>query len=109
MAAIIAGTGAAAPGERRGVAPGAQLVVGASATGILCEAHLYVLETNRLIDISPVPPIIGPEANLEIGGYGDDWLWARDGQHDHVNGGRGYDRYRYDQSIDVKIAVEAKM
>ena len=43
------------------------------------------------------------------GGAGDDWLWARDGRHDHVNGGKGYDRYRYDQSIESLLAVEAKM
>ena len=40
---------------------------------------------------------------------GADWLWARDGRHDHVNGGKGYDRYRYDQSIDGLLGVEAKM
>ncbi len=40
---------------------------------------------------------------------GDDWLWARDGRHDHVKGGRGYDRYRYDQSIDRLRSVEALM
>ena len=38
-----------------------------------------------------------------------DWLWARDGTHDHVYGGPGYDRYRYDQSIDRLQGVEAKM
>ena len=43
------------------------------------------------------------------GGLGADWLWARDGRHDHVNGGKGYDRYRYDQSIDGLLGVEAKM
>jgi len=40
---------------------------------------------------------------------GDDWIWARDGQHDHVKGGQGYDRYRYDQSIDRLRSVEARM
>jgi Ca2+-binding RTX toxin-like protein len=44
-----------------------------------------------------------------LGGAGNDWLWARDGVHDHVNGGNGYDRYRYDQSIDKLKNVEAKM
>lgn len=43
------------------------------------------------------------------GGRGNDWLWARDGVHDHVNGGRGYDRYRPDQSIDRMVALEAEM
>lgn len=40
-------------------------------TGILTETHLYILETNLLTDISPVEPIVGPAANLELGGYGD--------------------------------------
>ena len=43
------------------------------------------------------------------GGDGADWIWARDGTHDHVNGGRGYDHYRADQSIDKKLYVEAVM
>jgi hypothetical protein len=43
-------------------------------------------------------------ADVLQGGPGDDWLWGRDGRH-----GRGYDRYRYDQSIDRLVAVEAKM
>jgi hypothetical protein len=44
-----------------------------------------------------------------LGGRGRDWIWARDGQHDHVNGGKGYDRYRVDGSLDKKLNVEAKM
>jgi Ca2+-binding RTX toxin-like protein len=44
-----------------------------------------------------------------MGGGGSDWLWARDGLHDHVKGGGGYDRYRYDQSIDSLHSVEVKM
>lgn len=40
-------------------------------TAILCEKHLYILESNTLINISPTPAIVGPPDNLEIGGYGD--------------------------------------
>lgn len=43
------------------------------------------------------------------GGGGNDWIWARDGLHDHVNGGGGYDRYRADKSLDKKSSVEAVM
>jgi hypothetical protein len=35
-----------------------------------------------------------------MGQAGADWLWGRDGIHDHLNGGKGYDRYRGDRSID---------
>jgi len=41
-------------------------------TALLCDKHLYILETNTLHDISPVPAIVGPPDNLELGGYGDD-------------------------------------
>jgi hypothetical protein len=44
-----------------------------------------------------------------LGGGGNDWIWARDGVRDKLYGGRGYDRYRADQSIDVLKSVEAKM
>ena len=47
-------------------------------------------------------------SDVLLGEGGNDWLWARDGQHDHVKGGRGYDRYR-DQSIDRLRSVEALM
>ena len=45
---------------------------GVKRTALLCEKHLYLLETNQLIDISPTPPIVGPPDDLEVGGYGDD-------------------------------------
>lgn len=45
---------------------------GVKRTALLCEKHLYLLETNTLTDISPTPAIVGPPDNLELGGYGDD-------------------------------------
>jgi hypothetical protein len=42
-------------------------------TAIFCDAHLYVLEGNTLLDISPVPALTAPSANPVAGGYGD---WA---------------------------------
>lgn len=44
-----------------------------------------------------------------MGQAGNDWIWAHDGVHDHVNGGKGYDRYRADKSIDRLRYVEAVM
>jgi hypothetical protein len=38
--------------------------------GILCEKHLYVLEGDNLINISPTPAIAGPEDPIAPGGYG---------------------------------------
>jgi hypothetical protein len=40
-------------------------------TAILCEGHLYVLEGEELIDISPTVPLVQPTANILAGGYGD--------------------------------------
>jgi hypothetical protein len=40
--------------------------------GVLCEAHLYVIEGNTVIDISPTPAIEGPAGDIVAGGYGDD-------------------------------------
>jgi hypothetical protein len=45
---------------------------GVKRTALLCEKNLYILETNQITDISPVPAIVGPPDNLELGGYGDD-------------------------------------
>jgi hypothetical protein len=44
-----------------------------------------------------------------MGQNGNDWIWGRDGVHDHVSGGTGYDRYRADKSIDRLRTVEAVM
>lgn len=40
-------------------------------TAILTGDRLYILETNHIVDISPVPAIVGPAADLTLGGYGD--------------------------------------
>lgn len=48
---------------------------------LLCDAHLYILETNQLIDISPVPAMATP-SNAELGGYGD-WYYDVD-RHETV-------------------------
>jgi hypothetical protein len=48
-------------------------------TALLCEGHLYVLEGNALLDISPVPPIVPPYGNLEVGGFGDDPYYGAGG------------------------------
>lgn len=50
---------------------------GTERTALLCEGHLYVLEGNTLFDISPVPPLVPPTANLLAGGYGD-WGYGQD-------------------------------
>jgi Ca2+-binding RTX toxin-like protein len=44
-----------------------------------------------------------------LGQNGNDLIWARDGRHDHVNGGRGRDRYRVDGTLDRMVSVEARM
>jgi Ca2+-binding RTX toxin-like protein len=44
-----------------------------------------------------------------LGQAGNDRIWVRDGLHDHASGGKGYDRYRVDQSIDSKSGFEATM
>ena len=46
--------------------------LGAERLGILCERHLYVYSGNTLTDISPVPPLGGPDAVQTVGGYGTD-------------------------------------
>ena len=44
---------------------------GTSYVAYLCEGNLYVDIGGALYDISPVDPIVPPEANLIAGGYGD--------------------------------------
>lgn len=44
-----------------------------------------------------------------LGQAGNDRLWSRDGLHDHIVGGRGYDRYRIDGLLDRKRGVEDRL
>lgn len=47
--------------------------------------------------------------DVVMGHAGDDVIWTRDGQHDHLLGGKGYDRYRADRKLDRRRGVEAVM
>lgn len=44
-----------------------------------------------------------------LGQTGKDRLWSRDGLHDHIYGGPGYDRYRIDGLLDGKSGVEDRL
>ncbi|MGH3040546.1 MAG: calcium-binding protein [Gaiellaceae bacterium] len=94
---------------------GADLLQGTSGPDVICgyggNDTIGASSGNDIVCDGPGNDRIQGDGGADVlqGGSGSDSIWARDGRHDHVNGGRGFDRYRYDQSIDRKVNVEAKM
>jgi Ca2+-binding RTX toxin-like protein len=49
----------------------------------------------------------GAGRDIIRGGTGNDRLYAYDGAHDHIYGGRGYDSGRRDRTLDMIRGVES--
>jgi hypothetical protein len=93
--------------------PGDDVLMGTSGNDVICgkggNDTISGIGGDDIVRGGPGNDVLEGGAGRDIirGGTGNDRLYAYDGAHDHIYGGRGYDSGRRDRTLDTIRGVES--